>query len=100
MSLSCTFFEISTRYQHLFAKNLRRQATFTTPTSGTVCHHKANTYRANRAQNLMTLASAIPEIFQEVRNSGMYHVVLPRPLGGQIKGLKVNTSCGQTVRKI
>ena len=55
--LSCTGIEILT----LVCQKLRRHMTLTTPTWGTVCHHKTNTSRPTRAQNWTILSSAIPE---------------------------------------
>jgi len=55
----------------------------TTPTLGTVSHQKANTSRGRLVyKNVNTLALAIPEIFQGVKNSKMCHATLTTPLLG------------------
>jgi len=49
---------------------------------------------------LMSLASAVPEIFQGVQNSKIGYMVLTTPLSGMIYRWQTATSCDQLALQI
>jgi len=71
-----------------------------TPFSGMISIPKANIWHSLQTQNMMTLVSAVPEIFHVVWNSRMHHAALTTPTWGTVGHLKASTSHGQTVHKI
>jgi len=79
-----------------FDKILKGHVTVTTLLSGRVSPPKANTWHS--LQNLTTLASAVPKIFQRMQNSKMGHVALTT--WGTDAYHNANTSCKQPMRKI